>query len=190
MLEKSLTPYIEKAKHWYESLSPRERLMVVAAAAIFFYVLAESVIVPIQTAYENQAKRSRATSLQMDSLPNVLERYVRYKERQKRTEDHYKSIVMNHGGLSYIESLVKKKAGIQAGFTIQDMTPRKFAEQYEQAPFRVSFKISDYKRLVDFLEAIVNGEKPLVLSDLKLRKSRNGDFISVESVISIIRRAS
>lgn len=178
-----------QVKDWFKSLSSREQLMVVVGVIILTLMLLPYIYTPIFNAYVRQENRSRDTGLQVASLPSVLERYVKFEKRLQATEDHYKSIVMDQGGISYIESLIKNKAGLSSGYNIKDLPPSQFAEQYEQAPFQISFKISDYKRLIEFLDGVIHGERPLVLSNLKLRKARRGDHIAVEAVISIIRRS-
>jgi hypothetical protein len=189
-MNEKVTKNIEVLKNWYVDLSKREQLIVLAGC-LFIVVAAiqMTVIDPLTAFIDDQEKELELARKDINALPHVLSRYKRLISRRENIEQMYKSIELSEGAFGHLESLVKNKAGIPAAsFDIKENVPVKFGNQYEQIPYTISFKITDYPRLISFLEEVAHGEKPLVISSLDMRKSRLGDHIRVNIQVNSVKR--
>lgn len=180
----------EKIKEWFTSLSEREKGMVLVAVIVTLMVGIENVYTPINERMTKQAKELDRLNKELQALPYALERYTKLQASKDLVEREFKGVEMKEGALAYLEGLVKTKAGIAEGFTIRDRTVRKFSEKYEQVPFAVNFRITDFPRLITFLEALTGGEQPLIVSQIELTRSRKADNLDVKIEVSSIRPAT
>lgn len=191
-MNEQVTKSLDTVKNWFTGITRREQAIVVSGIIALFVILVQiTVIDPVFAFLEQQQVELEETRKEMNALPNVLARYQRLVQRRKNIEELYKAIEMSEGAFAHLEKLIKEKAGIPAAsFDIKEGLPIKFGMDYEQLPYTISFKITDYNRLIDFLEEIVNGSKPLVISTLDMQKSRLGDHIRVSMQVNSVRRVS
>ncbi|RMG43388.1 MAG: hypothetical protein D6719_03845 [Candidatus Dadabacteria bacterium] len=175
---------------FYSTLSQRERI-IIALLAITVVIIALSYLAPpIQQAFSAQQRELKKLEVEIKALPRLTERYLRLKARRNEIESSYHAVELKEGALSHLEKLVTSVAGVSSGFNIKDLPVRKFGGAYEQAPFIVKFKTDDLKKLVKFLEEIVNGPKPLILSRIIINKLRNYSKLDVEIGVSSIRESA
>ena len=185
---------VEKSRksvlQWYQALSKREQAAVVGISLflslIFIYAY---IISPIYGIYLDNIAKLEDSNRSFQTLPYVLSRYKKLQSRQSEIEKLYQSIEQRESVLAHLEELVKNTAGIpSSSFTIYEQATRKFANKYEQVPYQIKFSITDYARLVDFLEALVKGKNPLIITSLDMQKSPIGDHIAVNMEVSSVRK--
>jgi len=136
----------------FKKLSSRERALVWGALVIILAFFGYVIYEPVQAAFSEQTKRLQDAERTLDNVALALGRYIKLKTRQQSIENLYKEVEISEGVRSLIASLIESKAGIPAGqYEIVDSQPREFGAGYQQTPFRVRFSITDYSRLVSFL---------------------------------------
>lgn len=181
---------VGKGKDWYHTLARREQVIVVGGMLVLVVLLLQVMVIdPVASYLQAQREELELVRKDMQALPHVLARYQRLVRRQDNIEKLYQKIELSEGAFAHLEDLVKNKAGIPAAsFDIKEDMPIKFGNQYEQIPYRIRFKITDYPRLIDFLQEVVHGSKPLIISTIDMRKSRLGDHIQVDMQVNGVRR--
>lgn len=180
---------IEDLKQKFLNLSAREQFLVFATVAICLIYVLNFALENISNLNTVQKERLNVAERDLNAMPNVVERHMALKLRQKSAEKEFENIKLSDGALAHIENLIKDVAGIPQGYLIKDKAPQKFSEKYQQLPFQVTFNTTDFERLINFLMELENGEKPLILSSLNLTKSggRNPK-IRVQIVASAVEK--
>ena len=188
-LKERIQPHLTRAKEIYVALSPREKNLLVGGVSVLLIISVMIVNRPISSRFEEQSLELIKVQQDAHNIANELNRYQRLIQRRAEIEQDFKSVEIREGALSHLEGLIRSKAGIEQGqFTIKDQPPKPFGNQYEQAFFTVNFNTTNYPRLIDFLEELVDGPKPLVIKRLDLKRSRGGDRLEVELEISSITK--
>jgi type II secretory pathway component PulM len=175
------------ATRYFSKLSARERVLV---AICGFAVLASAlylVYAAIEESFANQERELNDTTLKLQNVAAALTRYQKLRARREEVERAFREVEISEGALSYLEELVKTKAGV-LNPQINPRDIRDFGSQYEQAPFQIRFPIVDLARLVQFLETLVKGPKPFILASLDIKRRPAGDSLDVELEVSSIRK--
>lgn len=184
-----LKPYLEKAAAMYRGLSAREQYLLLGGSFVFCIIAALVIMQPISSMFGEQSLRLSKSLNDAATIRDNLVRFQRLKQRRAEVEQEFKSVEIKEGALSYIEGLLRAKAGIEQGaFTIKDQPAKPFGTEYQQTSFNINFTTTDYPHLIDFLQELVDGPKPLVLKKLDLKKSRGGDKLEVDLEVSSIAK--
>jgi hypothetical protein len=187
----SLSPHIEKLsaqlRESAKKLSRREKILVLLGG-LFVAVSAGNVVYgPIREAFTAQESRYEETAQQLQYVAAALSRFQKLRIRRDEIEKDFREVEIEEGALSYLEDLVKTKAGV-VNPQISPRDIRDFGSEYEQAPFLIRFPIVDLARLVQFLEELVQGKKPFILASLDIKRRPAGDSLDVELEVSSLRR--
>jgi hypothetical protein len=184
-----ITPLIAKAKTSYDNLSAREQKLLLGGVAVMIIIGILMVMQPISSLFSEQALELAKVEQEARNIGSELTRYQRLVDRRKEVEQEFKSVDLKDGALSHLEGLIRDKAGISQGaFTIKDQPPKSFGNGYQQTFFTVNFSSTDYARLIDFLQELVDGAQPLVLKRLDVKRSRSGDKMDIDLEISSISK--
>lgn len=183
----SLNNLGELAKRYITGLSARERVLLIAAIIVVVVLAISSIVPAISQAFSKQSADIEAFNKQMSLVVESLGRYSKLEARRKEIEDAYREVEISEGILTYLEQLIKSKAGIEQGHSINPRETRPFGNKFEQASVTVKFTIVDLKRLVQFLEELVHGSKPFILGRLEIKRRPAGDSLEVELDVSSIR---
>lgn len=175
-------------KQQAQKLTARERLIVGGAITLLVLFVLVKTIEATRDSFAAQSQRLQQVEGELERLTRYANRYLRLRSQKEAIEAGYREVQIEEGVLSHLEALIKEKAGVTTGFSINDLAVRPFGGGFEQAPFNVKFSTSELSKLVDFLSELVNGPKRLILSKLTIRKSRRGDRLDVELDVSSIRR--
>lgn len=190
-MKDQLKHYLESAKAQYLRLSPRERGIVIAAAAFLIgMVVYGKIYQPIRDKFATQSLELEQAQKDVDVGVSLLSQYIKLKAHRDEIERAYKQVDLEHRELSVLEQIFKNKATAGSeGFAIQNGPVKEFGGNYEQAEFTVSFKTSTLQDVVNFLDEVVHGAKPLVLTLIDLQKSRYGNrLLDAKVEVSSIRR--
>lgn len=181
-----------QALDWFHDSSQREKVLIVGGTVVVFLLVGHAVLVKPAFAFlEEQKIRLEEAEKNIKQLPYLLASYKRLINRQSAIKDLYKRIELSEGAFAHLEKLVEQKAGIPtSSFTIKEGSPVRFGDEYEQIPYTVKFRITDYPRLIEFLDEVMFGEKPLVISTLDMRTGRLGDHIQVDMQVTSVRRTN
>ena len=142
---------------------------------------------PVREAFVAQETRYDETAQQLQYVAAALSRYQKLQVRRDEIERDFREVEIEEGALSYLEDLVKTKAGV-VNPQISPRDIRDFGSEYEQAPFLIRFPIVDLNRLVQFLEELVQGKKPFILASLDIKRRPAGDSLDIELEVSSLRR--
>ncbi len=186
-LSEALRPHIKHGKEYYAKLSGRERVLVLFGALALSISALYLVYSPIEEAFVIQSQALNDVSLKLQNVSAALARHQKLRARREEVEREFREVEIAEGALSYLEELVKTKAGV-LNPQISPRDIREFGSDYEQAPFLIRFPIVDLARLVQFLETLVNGPKPFILASLDIKRRPAGDSLDVELEVSSIRR--
>ena len=189
MAPEIVTTLKRRALEELRRLSFRERMLVVVAALAVLSLLLYKVAFTLQEKMAAQKAEIEALDLSRTEVIDSLSRYSTLRARRLAIEEQYKGVEIKEGVRSHLERLLKEKAGVPSDkITIKDLPVNEFGGNYELAPFSVKFVASSMQGLVAFLVEIVHGTRPLVLTELELKKGRVGDRMEVSVEVSSIRK--
>ena len=166
-------------------LSWRERSLLGAAVGVAFLLFAYNAAINTKAEFSALALKISQAEADAAQVKSSLERYMELKNKSDEIRRIYKSVEIEEGELSYLEKLIKEKAGIAPNI----VTPaeRDFGSEYIQKPFVIKFSTTDFKGFVEFLKALVEGPKPFILSRLDLTRRRGADRLEVDMEASSLR---
>ena len=187
----NLAAYKRKGLEMYRGLSAREKAIVWVAVVIAAALLLGMLYDPIASAFDAQTKELQQAEAQARRLPEALREYSRLAELQSEIEARYKKIEFADGVRSHLERLIIEKAGVAAGFQIREQPAVDFGAEYRQEAYNVKLSTTNLPKLVEFLDELVNGQRPLMLTKLEIRKTaRRGGELDVDLDVGAIRRIS
>lgn len=176
-------------KTWFQKLSSREQQLIILAALAVTVMLVYGVGNKTYQAFETINSNLSYANEELTTVSNLLSQYSKAKSQRDRIENEFRSVEFKEGELTYLEELIKKKLNLNSGFTITPRAVTKFGINYEQHPFTVKFSLSDLKLIMEFLNEIVSGPQPLLLTRLDIRMTRNGETLEVDMDVSSIKEA-
>ena len=182
--------YLAPLRKQLRGLSFREQsILALGAAGLIFFLLSQ-VYGLVDTALTSQSEIRASLKRDSANAPILIERYLKLKQRHENIESRYKEVNIDEGALSYIENLIKTKAGIgNDPFTIKENEPRAFGGNYQQVLYPIKFNTTNLPGLVEFLREITLGKRPLVLSRLSLTRRKGANRLEVDMDVSSIRKA-
>lgn len=190
-MQQQLATHIEKltvaSRQYFATLSSRERVLVAICGVAVLVSALYLIYAPIEESFAAQERELNDATLKLQNVAAALTRYQKLRARREEVEREFREVEISEGALSYLEELVKTKAGV-LNPQINPRDIRDFGSQYEQAPFQIRFPIVDLTRLVQFLETLVKGPKPFILASLDIKRRPAGDSLDVELEVSSIRK--
>ena len=172
-------------------LSARERIMAALAFLVLLGMGLYSLVEPINTALKSRQQELKKSKDSLALLPNQLEKYYLLNARQSEIEKRYKEVTFPEGVLSYLESIIKEKGGIEktTDYKINQQSARGFGGRYVQEPFRIELYLQSEESLAKVLYELVRGPRPLVLSRLNIKSTPNKSRLIVNLEVSSFRRS-
>ena len=188
-MQSAWTKFKTQSLERIDRLSNRERLVVSVAILVVGLIVIYQFYQPIRVAFLEQNQRLELAEADIQKTGQLIDQYRKLKSKRDGIEERYKKVEIKEGELSYLEGVVKRKAGVEPGnYTIKDGAVREFGGSYEQAPFLIKFTTTSLSNLVDFLSEVVHGLHPLLLSKIDISKSRAMDRLDIEVEVNSIRR--
>jgi hypothetical protein len=182
-----------KFNEYYSTRSEREKYLIIGGGITLIVLLAYSFIyTPIIELIDEQKQAIELAEREIKALPFVIARYDKLRQRKAENEKLYSSMNMPEGAMTFLEDLLKNKAGLEASsFSIDPPQPAtKITDEYEQQLFRISLKTTDYVKLIEFLEELTYGKKPMIISRLEIRKNEAADSLQASIIVNSIKRIS
>ncbi|MCB0338549.1 MAG: type II secretion system protein M [Bdellovibrionales bacterium] len=178
----------EQVLEYLGKLSTREKRVLISVVALLAVLALYVVADEISTAFDRQARELRILAAQSEQVTEKLTRYKTLVARQRSAEQQFKDVTFEGGVRSYLEKLIQHTGRIQSGqYKITPSRSRKLGENYELEPYNIRFETSNLKLLVNLLEKIPYGDKPLLITQLEIKKSRRSDKLTVSVDVSSIK---
>lgn len=167
MITKHLTEF------WIKR-TPREKLILaVATTLLTLGFLLPMALNPIIDLFTQQANALTQIKKTYEATPKILRNYAQLSSRRRELEAYYKNADLSTDPLTHLERLLKNTALADSSYNI---TPRDGTQisggKYIHKIFKINFKTDSYANLVAFLNAATTGTRPMLVSYLKLDKSR------------------
>ena len=180
---------VNRLKELFARLSPREKRLVLGGVVVAALILIYLVYEPISDLIDRQSDEVQAIEAQAKEAPQLIQEYRQLERQIKTIHARYKQVEFTEGVRSHLEKLAKDEAGVAAGAVqIGEQKGSELGGGYEQIEYLVRFSTQDFSRLVRFLDVLVNGRRPLLLTKLEIRKvNRRGGELEVELSVSTIR---
>ena len=171
----------------FSAYSGREQLLMLGAIIVAVYISGSMLTEKVSYAFHTQSEDIERLGKDLKALPFVLERYKKLQSRKKDIENEFKSLEMDEGLLSILESILKSKLG-SSKFNIEPRKEMKFGNDYEQIPASVKFSVGDIRTLVAVLQEITEGKQKLLVTRLDVQKNRIGDALDIDMDVSSLRK--
>ena len=180
----------DKAQEVYQGLSARERIIVLSSAVVIVLLLAYSVLEPISQHLDRKERELQALKTDFREVDLLVATYKKRKAKRDAVRQRYLEVEITNVR-SHLETLLQNKARVEQGrYSIKPGATSQLGNEFERVGFSVKFDTTSLSDLVNLLQEITRGSKPLVLSRLDIEKSRRSDKLTVAIDVSSIRKAS
>lgn len=169
------------------ALSSREKWIVALAGASLLLLVVFKVYEAASGAFLRQRLEMLSAENERRDLPLRLARFQALLAKKRAIEERFREVEVKEGVRSHMEKLLRKRAGVNPGYSIRDLPAKQFGGDYEQNPYSVRFNSSSLEGIVGFLDDLAYGSQPLILSELEITRSRTGDRFDVTVGASSIR---
>lgn len=181
---------LAKIFEYLKTMTIREKILLVGGLMVVIFLLLQSALSPVSEAFANQEKNLRQTRDRLALLPGQLERYILLQKRRQKIEEKYQTVDFKEGVLSHIEELIRTQAKVDnsTDYKINPLPEREFGGDYMQEPFRIELYTTSVADLTQFLQELVKGKRPLVLTRLDIKKAPNRSKLIVQLDVSNFRK--
>ena len=188
-LKAALTTFRRRINDEIRKFSLRERVLCAMAAIVVTALFVSQSFKFVRERFDTQATEVETVQRSIEDVTAGLSRFSLLTARKAEIEAQYKQVEMSEGVRSFLENMLRTKAEVSSGYTIKDLPTTAFGGNYELAPFSIRFSTTSLQGVINFLNEIVHGPRPLILTDIELRKSRQGDKLDVSLGINSIRKS-
>ena len=192
VLKKDIKSFIQDLILKMKALSFREKcffavmIIIIGGSGLIFSVQ------KVQSAFTAQFSRLDQAEQDLQALTAELERYARLIHKKKMVEESYQKIQIKTDSdpSSYLENLFKEVAGISP-IAMSDPVKSTFGGHYEKASYGIkNIRVTDMETFTDLLTQLVSGDKPFLIDQIRMQKSRSSASLIVNLDISTIRDTS
>ncbi len=176
---------------YFDRLAPREKLLLLVAAAVTVLILGYSFVWdPLQA---GAAQLSRRISLRERELEEILRQREQYLEllRQLEAYGDISEMDPNFNLLGYLQGVVTAAVSREK-ITSLNPTTRPKAEAPEFVEEMVEIKLAGVSlpQIVDLLHRVEKGEHPLHFSRVSIKKRVNDPYsFDVQATVAVLKHA-
>lgn len=183
MSNKSVNGMVRRA---WTKMSTRERGIILVGMLIIVALVLHSVVyTPIKARFVQQSNRQTEINRAIDVLPDMLSRYSQLLDRRSEIEKFYEKLDLQKPALSHLEDLLRNVANVPSGaYTVTTRNQPDFAGKYKHTAFLVRFDTSSMENLAAFLRNVVQGQQPMLLSQLTIERKLSADSLTVQVEVS------
>jgi len=180
----------QRARAWFVRLSLRERVLIVLSGVIGLGITGATILEPIQEAFLDQELRLAQAEQNVGRTADLVEKYLKLKSRRDAIEREYQGVEIKEGAVAYLERLLGSRFESNPRPEIKDLPSQKIGTRFEQNSYTIRAQSRSLDTLVQFLKDLVHGEHPLLLTRLKVARSRRGDRLEFQMDVSTIRETA
>jgi len=180
----------QRARAWFVRLSLRERVLIVLSGVIGLGITGATILEPIQEAFLDQELRLAQAEQNVGRTADLVEKYLKLKSRRDAIEREYQGVEIKEGAVAYLERLLGRRFESNPRPEIKDLPSQKIGTRFEQNSYTIRAQSRSLDTLVQFLKDLVHGEHPLLLTRLKVARSRRGDRLEFQMDVSTIRETA
>lgn len=171
-------------------LSGRERGIVVAGILVLIFIVVHVVVyTPIKERFVQQQRKQAEIHRTIEVIPDMLGRYSLLLGRRREIEQFYEKLDLRKPALSHLEDLLRNVANVPSGsYTVTTRTQPDFAGKYKHESFLVRFDTSSMENLAAFLRNVVQGQQPMLLSQITIERKMSADALSVQVEVSSFKK--
>jgi septal ring factor EnvC (AmiA/AmiB activator) len=179
--------YIRRITIWFNRLSSRESsLILFASLALLAYGL-YSAVEMIGEDIEDTKRLVTVRKQNLDELSQVASRYKTLKTRLTRLQESFSKSEMTFEEVtSQIDAIVRKSIGSDDYDLKKGRTPTQIGFEYEKQQFTLKVNSLTLEDVVRLLYNLEQGESPLILGKVDLRKlPRKQEFTTSLEIFSV-----
>lgn len=185
---------------WYESRSKREQQLVLLMIVCGLITVIVMLQVSATNIIKNEKLKAAELKKQVDTATEASRRYSELLLKRKAVEAAFSQLTWKESGdnaqgeMSYLESLNAKLLKVQESgrpddrFKIDPQAVVPFGKEYDRAQFRILFPVSKLEQLVSFLSELSHGDKPLLVTRLRVERRPSNDALTVQVDVSSVRQ--
>ena len=174
----------------FQGLTPRERLIVSAAAGAMVLFFIGNLIGGGISSLENTKSMAVKRQEDLNSISRLSQRYAQLNDKQKKVKASYQQAAMTFQQVTVeLDSLIKDTLGT-ADFSLENTQEVLEAEKdFNRQEFKIVLRSVTLEQLVGILYRIENGPAPLFLGKVDLATSPAGNSLSATlSVYTIFKK--
>lgn len=161
---------LARLRTWFESLAPRERMLVAAAGAALALVLLLAVVVqPLRSAASAAEARARSAAELLEALQELRARYDEANARVAGVESRIRS--GPRGEIFTTLETMARESAVQVDSMEPRTTPA--SEHYRESKVQVSLKGVTLAQTVNYLHRIESAPQLLSVKSLRMRSRRD-----------------
>ena len=185
----SIDKFLGKIRPLIAKLSSSEKRLIGLAVTVMCGLALYSVFTPVSEAFARQRAELEALIKAEEGVLPHLERYQKLSAKKQGVEQRYKELEFKEGEVSFLEKLVQERAKIAFGkYTIRPGKEQPFGKSFKLLQFSVKFDTTSLETLIAFLSELVQGERPLIISRLDIKKNAVTNVLAVDLDVRSIRQ--
>jgi len=183
-----MNKYFKKIALHFSSLNPRERSLVIIGAVIAF---ALAIYFPYSwiSGYVQETNRlSIVRKRDLNDVNSLLNRYNHLKGKLDTVQKSFKEAQMTFEEVTKeIDTIIKSSLGDDASYDFKKpKSPSKLGLDYEKQEFSLKIKSATLNQIVKLLFALEQGNRPLFLGKIDLRRvSRTNSYSTTLEIFSV-----
>lgn len=176
----------DKLLQIFNNFSVREKFLAIGGVVVLILIGLDTLATPLLEKSKAQQLLLKKATDNLAILPNQLEKFQALYLRQQKIEKEFQQVSFKGGVLSHLEELIRTKAMVDSptNYKINPLPEKPFSTDYRQEPFRVEIFTTSEADLKVFLNELVNGKRPLVLTRIDIKKAPNQSRLIVQLDIS------
>ena len=177
---------IDKIKQKIDQFSQREKFLAGGAVLVVAFIVISEVITPLWDKVGSTSQQLQTVRERFEVLPNQIDNFQKLYTKQAAIEKEFQELSFADGVLSHIETLIREEARLDSisEYKINPLPVKDFSDQYQQEPFKIELYVTSIPDLTNFLNQLVHGPQPLVLTSLDIKKAPNRTKLIVQLNVS------
>lgn len=182
--------YIRRFNIWFNRLSSREGTMILVAVVSLLVYGAFSAVETIQEELADTDRLVKVRQQNLEDLGQVASRYKTLKTRLTRLQESFSKSEMTFEEVtSQIDAIVRKSIGSDDYDLKKGRTPSQIGFEYEKQQFTLKVNSLSLEEVVRLLYNLEQGESPLILGKVDLRKLPRKEEFSTSLEIFSVRKS-
>lgn len=187
----NVSHWIRRGRTIAMGLSPRERLIVGAAAVLLLVTIFYIPITAFSSYEEDTVQRTEARARELEQINKIAARYKTLNERLAHLKDTFAQSQMTFEEVtSQLDKVVKDTIGSDDYNLSKTRSPSQLGFEYEKQDFTLKINSLKFDQLIRLLYSLEQGDSPLFLGKVDIAKQQTGDLFTATLEIFSVRKTA
>lgn len=180
---------LKKILQSFSELSGREKFLIAAAACGLFLFIGHSGVSTLKESLASKKRLQIVRERELQDINFLLERHSFLSGKLDGIQKSFQEAQMTFEEVTKeIDSIVKKSLGDKSDYDLKKpRSPSQLGLNFEKQEFSLKVKAAELEQLVKLLFSLEQGESPLFLGKIDLRRSAKSDLFTLTLELFSVR---